>query len=114
MEVWEGSVFDGKMVLAVQVAAPSAARRLIVGISLSLMTAGLPPSKLMMKTWSTGRAAWAVAHTHKAKRARRDFNMGVCQYDKNEPFPATIVSRREESHDSNLRPQGGAGAMPVQ
>ena len=50
IEVCEGKVTLGKIVCAFQVQAPSATRRLRVGIGLRCMTAGLPPSMLMMNT----------------------------------------------------------------
>jgi hypothetical protein len=48
--VCEGSVFDGKIVLASQVTAPSFASAFSTGISDSATTAGFAPSMLMMNT----------------------------------------------------------------
>ena len=69
IEVCEGRVMLGMVVCAVQVSAPSAAMALRTGMSLWAMTAGFPPSKLMMKTWSArGVVALARAVSRLASR----------------------------------------------
>lgn len=62
---------DGKIVLACHVTAPSEAIFFSVGASLSAMTAGLPPSMLMMKTCSAREAAAAFRH-RRGKTAKKN------------------------------------------
>lgn len=68
IDVCDGSVIEGKIVLACHVTAPSAAIFFNVGASLSAMTAGFAPSRLMMNTCSARGAASADRLNAKAEK----------------------------------------------